>query len=467
MTIGQKIQDWRYTDEIGQALSLGFYHEKTWRGGDYSLQTEVRKRGNDLWASKPETWSMTKAKSSSYLFGVSDEKEIIRRHHTLYDKWCVEVVAFRARLGQYKAWKKAQIARKTEFHDYDVTIFKSYTTPAYIDLWSQLGAGYVTTKSRSPVRAFDYPTPPKIWRADDSNAILGRLRNRLVDTEGFHGGVAIAELEKTFKLIGDSAKTLRRFGQRFAAGDVPGALRVLYNGTHSANIQGFQGLKRWAQNYLAYKFGLEPLFQDVVGAAQFLGSTQNQTKVQRIRARKGGEAEFNTSHGMWKQPCKIVESEQVIAVLKSTPSSLEVSGLLDIPSILWERLTGSFLIDWWFKVGQALDAMQMARILEGTFITTHYKRITYGSYASGSTYRVVGDSSSATKIVIKRTVSTSLDVKVPRLRPILHPKASVRLTHALESIALLAVNRKRIERGVAYMQRNLRNGFDKNAGYTE
>lgn len=463
MTTGQKIQDWRYTDEIGQTNSLGHYSERTWRGGDYSMQEEIRKRGNDLWASRPGSWSYRKATSSAFLFSSSDPREIIARHHELYARWRADVDGFTARLAQYKAWKKAQIARKSEFHDYDVTIFKSYTTPAYIDLWSNLSTYGPSAKSRSPVRAFDYPTPPQIWREDDSNAVLGKLRNRLVDTEGFHAGVAVAELEKTLKLIGDSAKTLRRFGQRFSKGDIPGALRVLYNGTHSANISGFEGLQRWAKNYLAYKFGLEPLVQDVIGAAQFLGSTQNQVKIQRIRARKGGQREFDTSHGMWHQKCKVVEMEQVICVLKSTPSNLEISGLFDIPSILWERLTGSFIVDWWFKVGQYLDAMQMARILEGTFITTHYKRIDYGPYTSGTTYRVLNDSSSARKIVISRRVSTSLDVKIPRMRPLFHPKASVRMTHTLESIALLAVNRKRIERGINWMRKN----FKQQTDYTE
>lgn len=450
MTKGTQILDGRYNDVLGRK-TLGPYRSRVWNGGDWSTAIAGKEVKKSIFSKRPPSWYSRKADSYSYLFKDKDERAIIRRHHILYEGWKREWQAWKSNLAAYKEWKAAQTTRNTENHPYTVSISKSLITAAYIARWDNLAGA--PPYPESPLSAFGRPTTPDIWTPDDSNATIEKFREKLSNIKGFHAGVAVAELDKTLDMITDNAKVLRRFGQRLSKGDVAGALRVLYNGKHSANIDGFAGLQRGAQQYLAYQFGLKPLIEDMEGCGAFIAYTQLNQKTIRVRVTRTREADFKPSNPqVYMMQCHRVQSWRIVAFLKTAPTSLEVSGLLDVPSILWERLTASFLVDWWFKIGLALSAMQMARVLQGQFVATWYQKAEFGPYQSGSVYRIIDDSSSAVDLQITRKIRTDLNVEVPKLRPIFHPDTTVRMRHATESIALVAVNQKKIVKGLDWLK---------------
>ncbi len=448
MTIGNRVADYRYADAYGRK-TLGLYKSRVWSGSDWSASVAAAARRRQLKEDRPDPWYYYKATHSSFLFEVKDEKEIVRRHHVLYGEWKGKLELWKNQLKAYHEWKASWKARDTEFHPYEASILQSFTTPAYISV----KGGTKSKVPESPVSALGYPAVPSLfWTADDENATIEKFREKLTNMDkGFHAGVAVAELEKTLKMIRDNAQVLRRFGQRMHKGDIPGALRVLYNGKTSAFISGFAGLSRGAQQYLAYQFGLKPLVEDMDGAGQFIGYTQFQSKTRRVRVTRKREQDFGNT-GVFTRPGKKTIGLRIVAYLKSVPSALDLSGLLDVPAMLWERLMFSFVIDWWFKIGLALQAMQMARLLTGTFVKTRYEKTVMGAYASGSSYIVEQDASTMTSVYVKRTIETKLNVQVPKLRPTFHPVTEVRLRHATEAIALLVVNKKRISKGVEWLK---------------
>lgn len=474
MTTGIRVADYRYKDAYGRK-TLGLYKSRSWNGGDWSISIAAAVRRRVLKQTRPESWYDYKAAHAKELFDVGtvtyrkgrrtytvpDSKEIIRRHHDLYRVWAGKLRVWQQSLKEYHAWKAAWKARDEELHPYTASIQKTYTTPAFISSMN----GPASKIPESPVSSLGYPSIPStfsMWGTEDDNATIEKFREKLTNIKGFHAGVSVAEFEKTLRMIADNSKALRRFGQRLKKGDIPGALRVLYNGTSSAHINGFAGLSRGAQQYLAYQFGLKPLVMDMEGAGQFIGYTQFQTKTMRVRATRKQERGFGDT-GAYKRPGMKTVGMRIVAHLKSVPSALDLSGLLDVPSILWERLMFSFVIDWWFKIGQALQAMQMARKLEGTFVKTRYEKVTMGAYQSGTAYRVDSDSSQYLTVEVSRTIVKELIVKLPNLRPIFHPDTDVRLRHATEAIALLVVNKKRISKGVNWLRANTRQQYD----YTE
>lgn len=475
MTTGTRVTDYRYADAYGRR-TLGLYKSRVWDGGDWSVLVQAAERRRVLKQTRPESWYDYKAAHYAELFEnlgtinyikkqkeytAIDTKELIRRHHRLHDEWVGKLRAWQQSLKEYHAWKAAWKARDEELHPYSASILKTYTTPAYISV-----KGQPKQKTpESPVSSLGYPAVPStisMWGTEDDNAAIEKFREKLTNIKGFHAGVAVAELEKTLRMISDNSKVLRRFGQRMQKGDIPGALRVLYNGRSSAHIDGFAGLARGAQQYLAYQFGLKPLVMDMEGAGQFIGYTQFQTKTMRVRATRSQLRGFGET-GVFQRPGVKTVGLRIVAHLKSVPSALDLSGLLDVPSMLWERLMFSFVIDWWFKIGQALQAMQMARKLEGTFVKTRYEKVTMENYRSGSNYVVEQDSSQYLSIVLTRTVEQSLIAKVPNLRPIFHQDTEVSLRHATEAIALLVVNKKRISKGVNWLKEHTKQQHD----YTE
>jgi hypothetical protein len=148
------------------------------------------------------------------------------------------------------------------------------------------------------------------------------------------------------------------------------------------------------------------------------------------------------------------------------PSALDLSGLLDVPSMLWERTSFSFLIDWWARIGPALQAMQMARLLSGTFVQTKVRRVETGSFRSGTVYRILGDSSSMSTISVNRTILPSLTARIPNLRPTFHPDTSVQLKHTMEAIALMVVNKKSLVKGMNWLKQ-ASDGVKNRGSYTE
>ena len=143
-------------------------------------------------------------------------------------------------------------------------------------------------------------------------------------------------------------------------------------------------------------------------------------------------------HGYWTQRGSTTIKGQVIAYL-DTDELTDEEGAFDLPSILWERLPYSFVVDWWFNVGNYLSALHTSRQTAGArFCRTQTTRSRSGEYGTGSIYSISPLSpSSFSSIRVERTISSVLAVPPPRMKPLLHPESEVRLKHTLEAIALI------------------------------
>ncbi|DAD50646.1 TPA_asm: maturation protein [ssRNA phage SRR6960799_18] len=447
MTTGSRVTDYRYDSPFTGVKSLGMYNSRVWTGTDWSPATKVARRLAR--ATRPDPWRIFVTKNWSFLYESTDERQIIARHHELHERWSQQ---WRKWLDVQKAYhaKKAEDTkrRNEEPHPYNMSLNRFNNTPAGYQVWhnpSKTFLPLVPNRPAAMASIIGYPVPPEIWNTNDDNALIEKFRSKLTSVDGFHGGVAAAELEKTLKMIADTAKTLRRFGQRASAGDWPGALRVLYNGSSSAHVNGLAGLSKGASNYLAYQFGLKPLYEDMKGLGEYLAYCEENPKFQRVRVTRLRYQLFDhIGNSGGKCPSRIDETGRIVAYLKRMPSRLDLSGLTDLPSMLWERGYLSFVVDWWIPIGNTLQAMQMARNLEGVFVTTRRTLIRNGPFQSGPTIRVWDDSSTRVTLTLKRTVSSSLVVKLPSLKPIFHPLTEVRIRHANEAAALMLIKRKSI-----------------------
>ena len=122
--------------------------------------------------------------------------------------------------------------------------------------------------------------------------------------------------------------------------------------------------------------------------------------------------------------------------------------MFDIPSIIWERIPYSFVVDWWLGVGKYLEALHTSRMISNTtFCRTSTSRVQCGPIQSGSVYDINGFGGSRFDLVQKREVSNSLSVPPPVMKPILHKDSSIRLRHTLEAISLVVQKGPTIKRG--------------------
>ena len=115
--------------------------------------------------------------------------------------------------------------------------------------------------------------------------------------------------------------------------------------------------------------------------------------------------------------------------------------MLDLPSIIWERIPYSFVVDWWIGVGAYLNALHVTRAVNGQtqFCRTSVYKQTIGPISSGSVYKITTTNGGFSSTVhMTRTVSGSLVVPPPTVRPLLHEDTEVRVRHTLEAISLIA-----------------------------
>lgn len=469
MTTGSKTSDLRYADSLGNPKALGLLKVRGWSGADRPSLKMV----SVLKGMFPGTWHEYRAHHESFLFSekirgpgkvrtsrsgreyvsayeVDFEAvdRLVARHHQVHNEYRAKMDLFLRYREAYLAQKAIEKTRSLALHDYTCSIIDSNDVPVSV---KQLIPGKTWKTGVSASAMFGNPinTGSPLWTANDDNALIEKLRSKLSGVPGFHAGVALAELDRTLEMITGASKVLRRFGQRMAVRDLAGGARVLYNGSSSHSIN-FDGIPRAAQLYLGYQFGLKPLIHDVIDGARMLGWQATAAHTNAVRVRRT-QIKGYSFYGHIGLSMLVVEQGQIVAYLTKVPSLVDVSGLSDVASMAWERLYGSFLVDWWFPVGNALAAMHTSRSLTGQFVTTRTRRQSRNRYTSGkggyADYLILGDLSHQRTIKVTRTVSSSLIAKLPKLKPIFHPDTEVRIRHSLEAGALLVVNRKNIVAG--------------------
>lgn len=280
--------------------------------------------------------------------------------------------------------------------------------------------------------------------ANDELVLIERLREKMLGSD-FNMSVLIGESHETFRLIGDTAIRIAKAAHFTRKGDFSGAVRVLKgNATRASLKPSPDRFPEWskgqsgdvAKRWLELQYGWMPLYQDIHGAAKALAHqlnvplrtsyrsnvkapTRTNTRVQRY-----GASLMTTCHATMDQRVGL------IARISELPSIPKLLGLLDPQVVAWELLPFSFVVDWVIPIGSWIEARSFAQGLRGTFIRSdkrwQYIAPPYGSCPANVSHR--------SAFQFHRTVSQSLDVPMPRIKP-LSEAASVK--HCLNGIALL------------------------------
>jgi hypothetical protein len=272
------------------------------------------------------------------------------------------------------------------------------------------------------------------WTSNDDLALLGKLREAVAGSD-FNAGVFLAELPEVLRLIGDTATTLARAYSKFRKGNFQGAADTL-GGYGNRRVKA-------SRKWLEMQYGWMPLLQDIEGGAQFLAQSLQQP-VARVavnrNARFYGWDSKNAVRNIYSYNSQVgwfgidfssstgKRSKQIIAYLKAV-DTLTLSGLTDPLSVAWELIPFSFVADWIIPIGSYLENLQLSRALSGTFVTTDMWKI----HASGG--RLWTEQSSSAGLIrlvpgydfhdlsmnivnMNRTVSTSLSIPLPSIKPL-------------------------------------------------
>lgn len=270
------------------------------------------------------------------------------------------------------------------------------------------------------------------FTANHQIELVGKLKSQLRGSD-FNMAVFLGEGRQSLKLITDSATRLYRGYQAFRHGDLIDAASWLTAGRSSR-----RGQKTWKQKtakrsgdassqWLQLQYGWLPLLSDMKSGAEALSHHLNVPFRQRYVVRRNLRVDIDRTSPFASGFDQ--NSRQLIAYI-SEPESLPVlSGLLDPELVLWELTPFSFVADWVIPIGDYLAARAFATRLSGTFVTTglrktvrqggkvvdlyDYPPTTKIGYADFSQSSLLFES-----VKIDRTVSSSLDVPMPTVKPL-------------------------------------------------
>lgn len=375
---------------------VGFRWEKSWSGSDYGPEP--------LTSIFQKYWSKVDVASSS---GYSP-----RLKYTYLDRWLL-------RKGKPRRKFQGEHNYSCSISMWSDAVYQYYTTSFYppyaIDSrgWRTFrqvyGEGFTTTGS---------------WTSNDSIALRGKLRERIVGSD-FNLGVSLAEGKEALDLISNSAIVLADCLRALRRGDIGHAYRRLgiVKAIPSKKSKTFSP-EEISSRWLEVQYGWLPLIGDAHGGAQALAQQLNNPMVQTYRARMWKPLVATPTSwtirdgGDWGYRGKT--RGQLIARVTEVDVP-QLNGLTDPASIAWELLPYSFVADWFIPIGSYLEARGLASALSGTFIETKTVREAFYCYAlkpSTVQHYEVNPLYRMQRISVDRVVSTSLSVPLPTVKPL-------------------------------------------------
>lgn len=272
---------------------------------------------------------------------------------------------------------------------------------------------------------------PSPWSSNDDIALLGRLRSKL--GAEFDLSVFLGEGKEALHTIGTVASRVYLSQKALRRGDLVSAVQILWKNYGSSARQRLLK-KDAAGRWLEYTYAVKPLLNDVFNAAQHLAYMQNRPRTQKIRVTGKGSGARSVNPGGIAYSVNWDVRVSLLAKITHV-NEFALIGLSNPLSVAWELLPYSFVADWFIPIGNYIQALDLARSLSGSFITSRKDvQYTYGSHYTGPStkweaYYLRQD------IEFTRTVNGSLPTpSLPQVKPL---SKAASWQHAANAVALL------------------------------
>lgn len=374
-------------------------------------------------------------------------------------RW-VEKAVYSRKSGRFSHWTNKLVKvyppwlthkRPVVEHAYSCN-WERVSIPVYhFDIYYEDYSGMASFDQAPDQAGFGLIPAAQVWSSNDDIALISNLASKVQGTD-FHAGVAMAEVDKTLVMIGDTARRIGRAWSYARVGNFRESSRILTGKARNMSVK-----KTIAQNWLELQYGWVPLVKDVYDGAETLASILNVPRQSSVYAtrRRVNRTPWNTASGLSfgsdASPLVLnceVGTQKRIKVTSIEADPVQLTGLTDPLSVAWERTPFSFVLDWFIPIGSWLDARFKASAIHGLFVTSTKIWSSHGGFAPKgrviSCYPIPGFSIKpdyfGSQGSFTRVLSTSLDVPLPGLKPL--AKAASRL-HVANAMALLTVLSKR------------------------
>lgn len=324
---------------------------------------------------------------------------------------------------------------RVEEHPYSMSdstytdcVFAYRNPPPFPNTW------YEDTGTSS---GFFSPVYKQTWSSDDDIRLFGKLREKVAGSD-FNAGVFLGEGHEALAMIANSATRIRKAYDAARKGNLVGAHHFLTNGLSATKLKTRR--KAYANNWLELQYGWLPLLNDAKNGAEFLSHhlsvpLQNVVRASVYRA--------GTVSNSWAADTTSVDgicyTRKSIKALIRERDVAALAGLQDPLSVAWELLPYSFVIDWFIPIGNYLSARGLTQSLSGTFVTSTkvFGEARNLHYRNASQYVFDGRQAGlySSKVSFSRSVSSSLSVPLPSMKPL---SSVPTWKHCANALALLS-----------------------------
>jgi len=402
----------------------GIRYQKTWSGSDWPKLPK---------AVKPPLMSPVylDRKGRKRL-----SKAILKNNRLAIDAYKAQSAAVRQRVV------KRQRERRFEVHPYSCDVFVWLDTEiSYQGKPYDHNPPFITNGCWGNVFGGAVPLFAPAWTASDDYKLVEKLKTKIIGSD-FNLGVFAAEFSEAAHMIFNAANRLQLALKAASKGRWREALRHLRPpNSASKDVNHFYTKGRTtSQNWLELQYGWLPLISDLQSGAEMLAHMTSMPYQQKVvaRLRKGRDGPMTSqSPSNTRANGTSIRRKQIVAYLREVDVP-QLIGLTDYASIVWERLPYSFVADWAIPIGNFLAARGVASALKGTFVTTEssYGFVTSLEYIGTGGRMLETGPYNQKEIHVRRTVSSSLQVPMPTVKPL---KDVLSWRRAANAVALLVL----------------------------
>jgi hypothetical protein len=277
-----------------------------------------------------------------------------------------------------------------------------------------------------------------IWSPNQTLALIGKLSNRL-QGDSFNMAVFLGEGKDALNTITQAATRIRRALIDLRHGSVPHAIEALLGDRlrHSSQKSKKQMSDEYVgSNWLQLQYGWKPLLSDVYGAAGHLAYMQNRPQILTYRASQRIQGDYSSSAGGVTNSGTYFVGKTIKALVEHI-NEASLVGLSDPASLAWELLPYSFVIDWFIPIGNYLQQLNFAQSLKGKYVTSSLMVQNNTSTRLQQTFARGLATYSHREVRASRSVSSSLAVPMPSIKPFSKIATWVHATNALALLSQL------------------------------
>lgn len=226
----------------------------------------------------------------------------------------------------------------------------------------------------------------------------------------FNPLVTLGEGHESLSMVLDAASRLSSSLVSIRRGNFAKAFDALRLG----KVRGVSSRRTLSSNWLEMQYGWVPLLSDIKAGAEAFASLYNEEKsVYSVGATKAGRIYSSPGYtcegGAWTK-------QRLKAIIRRNNTSALSPSIVDPAIVAWELLPLSFVGDWVLPIGSYLEALDVVRSLEATYVTSVMTKKwgTVTGYPPPN--ELDGTHPYGLFITVSRSVSQKLDVPTPNFK---------------------------------------------------